>query len=286
MVSNDAPSFSMLKQLIDQVHQIILMGPPGTSKSYIAQEISADYDQTMHLQFHPQYSYQEFIGGKILKKGSLVDHKGNFIQLLDQAMSHPTQKYLLIIDELNRANVSQVFGELIQLLDRDQSITLTFTDKDGKSDPKKYHLPNNLDIIATMNTTDRTVGRLDLALERRFYQVYCGVNYGILTDNVRIQDNLFSIAELLKKINKNLVSVLNNKEMVIGHASFLKGDSDNSGKITWTKTNFYNTFNFLVKPIVNDYCNNDPELINSVLGNLSKTLAPDTFYDEIRSFLR
>lgn len=286
MVSNDAPSFSMVKQLIDQVHQVILMGPPGTSKSYIAQEISAYYDQTIHLQFHPQYSYQEFIGGKILKNGSLVDHKGTFIQLLDQAMSHPAKKYLLIIDELNRANVSQVFGELIQLLDRDQNIILTFTDKDGKPDSKEYHLPSNLDIIATMNTTDRTVGRLDLALKRRFYQVYCGVNYGILTDNVRIQDNLFSIAELLKKINTNLVSVLNNKEMVIGHASFLKGNSDDSGKITWTKTNFYNTFNFLVKPIVNDYCNNDPELINSVLGNLSKTLAPDTFYEEIRSFLR
>lgn len=286
MISSDAPSFNMIKQLVDQVHQVILMGPPGTSKSYMAKKLSVNYDQTIHLQFHPQYSYQEFIGGKVLKNGSLVDHKGAFIQLLDQAIRNQTQKYLLIIDELNRANVSQVFGELIQLLDRDQKITLTFTNKDGNPNPEEYYLPNNLDIVATMNTTDRTVGRLDLALERRFYQVYFGVNYGILTDTVSIQDNLFSIAELLKKINTNLVSVLNNKEMVIGHASFLKGTPDDSGKITWSRTNFYNTFNFLVKPIVNDYCNNDPELINSVLGNLSKALAPDTFYEEVRSFLR
>lgn len=271
-----------VERLLDKEKQLILMGPPGTSKSYIAEQISKKYssENVLHIQFHPQYTYQEFIGGQILENGTLKDKKGTFITFLDKALHNSNEKYLVIIDELNRANVSQVFGELIQLLDRSESIKLTFNGKN-----KEYSLPQNLKIIGTMNTTDRTVGRLDFALKRRFYQVYCGVNYSILMDNVQIEDNSFSISELLRRINKNLISVLNNKEMVIGHASFLKSSIIHDNKYIWKKEDFYDLFNFLIKPIIFDYCNNDTDLINSILSNLSQDCSEDQFYESLQEFL-
>lgn len=276
------PTISSIQSLLDDTHQVILMGPPGTSKSFIANEIAKQYNDknVLHLQFHPQYTYQDFIGGQILKNGNLLDKKGEFISFLEKAQKIKSEKFLLIIDELNRANVSQIFGELIQILDRDQSIYLEFDNK-----REKYQLPSNFNMICTMNTTDRTVGRLDLALKRRFYQVYCGVNYSILIDKVQIEDNSFSIAEFLKKINTSLISVLNNKEMVIGHASFLKTKQNKDHIFIWTKKDFYNLFNYLILPIITDYCNDDDDLIQSVLGSLSQPLTPAKFYNKLQDFL-
>src|SRR5690625_7726975 len=121
------------------------------------------------------------------------------------------------MEEINRANVSKVFVEMIQLLDRGERLKLNFNEEE-----MDYYLPDNLKIIGTMNTTDRTVGRIDYAIKRCFYQVYFGPDTGILIDKVKIEGNEFSVADLLTKINQNLFSVLNNKEMVIGHAIFLR----------------------------------------------------------------
>lgn len=269
------------KNLLEFANQAILMGPPGTSKSYVASNLSNSFDCTKRIQFHPQYSYQDFIGGKILDNGKILDEKGEFITFLEQAIDNPTDSFLLIIEEINRANVSQVFGELIQLLDRGEVLSLEFN---GKS--RNYSLPINLKIIGTMNTTDRTVGRIDYAIKRRFYQIYFGPNYEILVDNVTLKDNEFSVADLLQKINSNLVATLNNKEMVIGHAIFLSDRVKKDDKFVWSISNFSDLFNYVVVPIIQDYCNGNTELINNVIGeSLQNQLQGDDFVNAVNEYL-
>lgn len=270
-------------RLLDKANQAIFMGPPGTSKSYIANVIAKEFDYYKRIQFHPQYSYQNFIGGKILEDGRLEDKKGEFIEFLEKAMKDTENRYLLVIEEINRANVSQVFGELIQLLDRGENLDLTFN-----GDTTTYALPLNLKIIGTMNTTDRTVGRIDYAIKRRFYQVYFGVDYGVLIDKVSIEGNKFSVTDLLRKINNNLYQSLNNKEMVIGHAVFMKdfAKDDSTGKYIWSNDDFSDLFNYIVVPIVEDYCNGNDALISNVLGEkLQQQITGPDFVEAIQEFL-
>ena len=273
-----------LKSLLNQANQAILMGPPGTSKSFLAVQLSESFNVVKRLQFHPQYSYQDLIGGKILEQGNLVDKKGELIILIEDAMleENKDKEYLLIIEEINRANVSQVFGEMIQLLDRGETLNLTFNDEE-----KEYQLPTNLKIVGTMNTTDRTVGRIDYAIKRRFYQIYCKPDIGLLIDKVIVEGNEFSIAGLLEKINQNLFIALSNKEMVIGHAIFMKKFvySSESNKFIWPKNDFENLFNYVVVPIIEDYCNGNIDLITSVIGEkLYRQDSPD-FINSIQEYL-
>lgn len=264
-ISKASLSTDLYKDLIDKAKQAILMGPPGTSKSFLAKGLSEKFDVVKRIQFHPQYSYQDFIGGKILVNGTLKDKKGELIEFIEEAIldTNKGKEFLLIIEEINRANVSQVFGEMIQLLDRGEKLKLSF---DGVE--KDYYLPDNLKIIGTMNTTDRTVGRIDYAIKRRFYQIYFKPDIGILIDKAKIAGNEFSIGDLLAKINQNLLSVLNNKEMVIGHAIFLKDFvySSETEKFLWPVEDFAHLFNFVVVPLIEDYCNGSADLIMSVIG--------------------
>src|SRR5690625_449950 len=95
------------------------------------------------IKFHTKYSYQDFIGGKILENGYLKDKKGELIEFIEEAISgkEHDKEYLLIIEEINRANVSQVFGEMIQLLDRGERLKLTFNVEE-----KDYYLPDHIKI--------------------------------------------------------------------------------------------------------------------------------------------
>jgi 5-methylcytosine-specific restriction enzyme B len=285
MQSGTTLSVDFYKELLNKAKQVIFTGPPGTSKSFLAKGLSERFDEVKRIQFHPQYSYQDFIGGKILEQGNLRDKKGELITFLEEATLKINQEkeYLLIIEEINRANVSQVFGEMIQLLDRGETLKLSFNGEE-----KIYFLPNNVKIIGTMNTTDRTVGRIDYAIKRRFYQIYCKPDIGILIDIAKMEGNEFSIADLLAKINQNLYSILSNKEMVIGHAIFLKDYvySPEIAKFVWPIDDFEQLFNYVVIPLIEDYCNGNPDLISSVIGEkLYSQKTGSQFLQAIKEYL-
>lgn len=283
--NNSNLDLDFCEKLVNKAQQVIFMGPPGTSKSFLAKKLSDRFDRVKRLQFHPQYSYQDFIGGKILENGTLKDKKGELIIFVEEAMKYENKdkSFLLIIEEINRANVSQVFGEMIQLLDRNENLNIVF---DGNN--INYYLPSNLKIIGTMNTTDRTVGRIDYAIKRRFYQIYCKVDESILIDKTSIEDNSFSIADFLIKINQKLLSTLNNKEMVIGHAIFLKDYVylENVDKYIWPVEDFSYLFNYVVLPLIEDYCNGNYDLITSVVGEkLASQLRGDMFKQAVEEYL-
>ena len=159
--------------LLNEKRQVIFQGPPGTGKTYVAQKLAAclagSADRVTLVQFHPSYAYEDFMQGyrPALVNGQLSFKlmDGPLLRAAASAREEPGAKHFLVIDEINRGNLAKVFGELYFLLEyRDHEIDLQYGDN-------KFRLPPNLYIIGTMNTADRSIALVDLALRRRFYFV-------------------------------------------------------------------------------------------------------------------
>ena len=271
-----------INKILESHKQILLTGPPGTSKSYHANNIADKFygENVTKLQFHPQYSYTEFMGGYYVEKDEVHYRKGIILKLLD-LLKNDSNPYLLIIDEINRANIAQVFGETIQCLDRDYKTTIL---SDGEE--LEFYLPENLHIIATMNTTDKTIGSLDFAVRRRFLNIYLPPTPDILID-LCPTDNFISLCDLLKKINQKLLLALNNREFAIGHSFFLdKNLKNKDGIYEWTFESLEVVFNYKVLPMIEQYCHDNLELITSVIGEeLIRKISGKDFEVAIKEFI-
>jgi hypothetical protein len=177
------------KKLVDTLSarkNIILQGPPGVGKSHIAKSLSRlfaklDGDgegRIGYIQFHPGYTYEEFVRGLKPSGGSFSYHDGVFYDFCRKASEDPQHRYVFVIDEINRANVSQVFGETFSLIEsthrgEDNSISLMYSNGPsakvkGNFSPENFWVPENVYIIGTMNTADRSIAMMDFALRRRF----------------------------------------------------------------------------------------------------------------------
>lgn len=160
-------------EILDERRQLVFYGPPGTGKTYIARKLAADLvglEQVKLVQFHPAYTYEDFFEGYRPAAGSAAGtisfelKAGPLRQLVNRARQHPEQAFVLIIDEINRAHLAKVFGELYFLLEyRDQAVDLLYS-----ADDEGFTLPTNLYVIGTMNTADRSIALFDAAMRRRF----------------------------------------------------------------------------------------------------------------------
>ena len=181
--------------------------------------------------FHPSFSYEDFIRGiRPVSTGEdgvtqfrLVD--GKFKQICDEARANPGKRYAIFIDEINRANIAKVFGELITLIEVDKravydvdgrlisgmAVNLPGGDSADTSEPP-FGVPSNLDIYGTMNTADRSIALLDVALRRRFQFRELEPDYGTLVANVGAVDR----GRLLRRINDRLEYLLD-RDHRIGH---------------------------------------------------------------------
>ena len=170
----DAPFLEEIDALLKDKRQVIFQGPPGTGKTYIAQRLArhlAGADERVTLvQFHPSYAYEDFVQGfrPALLGGGQAGFElkdGPLLRAARRAEAEPDANHFLVIDEINRGNLAKALGELYFLLEyRDSEISLQYSDK-------PFRLPGNLYIIGTMNTADRSIALVDLALRRRFYFV-------------------------------------------------------------------------------------------------------------------
>ncbi|MFJ6681662.1 AAA family ATPase [Streptomyces werraensis] len=165
-----------VRDLLQDRQQLIFYGPPGTGKTYLAQHIAehlaGDPRAVKLVQFHPSYAYEDFFEGfrPVITKpeaaagtGTLAFdlRPGPFRKLVDLAEADPSTPYFLIIDEINRANLAKVFGELYFVLEyRNRPVDLQYSGE--------FHLPRNVFIIGTMNTADRSIALVDAAMRRRF----------------------------------------------------------------------------------------------------------------------
>ncbi len=163
---------SGLVEILEEKKQAILYGPPGTGKTFIAQHLGK-YIETHGggyrlVQFHPSYTYEDFFEGyrpKLQADGILSFEliPGALREIAADAAANPSSPYLLIIDEINRGNIAKIFGELYFLLEyRNEGIRLQY------SRGELFSLPENLYLLGTMNTADRSIALVDSALRRRF----------------------------------------------------------------------------------------------------------------------
>jgi 5-methylcytosine-specific restriction protein B len=167
----DMHQLQTLKSLLNRKKNLILQGAPGVGKTFAAIRLAyaimgeKDEDRVKIIQFHQNYSYEDFVMGykPNAEKGfSLVN--GIFYDICQQAKLHHDVPYFLIIDEINRGNLSKIFGELLQLIEadyRDSPIQLAYN-------KQRFSVPSNLYLIGMMNTADRSLAMIDYALRRRF----------------------------------------------------------------------------------------------------------------------
>lgn len=163
--------FETLKSLLERKKNLILQGAPGVGKTFAAQRLAyaimgeENTDQVEQVQFHQNYSYEDFMMGyKPNEDGGFELKTGVFYRFCKKAAANPDKKYFFIIDEINRGNLSKIFGELLMLIEddyRDKPIKLSYRDE-------KFAVPSNLYIIGMMNTADRSLAMIDYALRRRF----------------------------------------------------------------------------------------------------------------------
>ena len=161
---------------IETKKNVVLQGPPGTGKTWLARRLAfallgeRDSDRVRAVQFHPNLSYEDFIRGwRPSGNGKLTLLDGPFMEMIDQALDNEEQNFVCVIEEINRGNPAQIFGEMLTLLESDKRKPEEALELSYKLDKgERVYIPENLHIIGTMNIADRSLAMLDLALRRRF----------------------------------------------------------------------------------------------------------------------
>ena len=216
--------------LLQDKNQVIFQGPPGTGKTYVAQELAKHLagkeGRVTLVQFHPSYAYEDFVHGYRPKgtDGEQVAFElraGPLLRIAKDAQADLDGKYYLIIDEINRGNIAKVFGELYFLLEyRNRKMKLQYSDT-------LFSLPDNLYIIGTMNTADRSIALVDLALRRRFYFVEFHPNEWPIDDLLSkwLEDKAPGMAWVANVV-KHANDKLNDRNAAIGPSYFMKDNLD------------------------------------------------------------
>lgn len=159
-----------LENLLKNKKNIILQGAPGVGKTFCARRLAfemmgeKDESRVQLVQFHQNYSYEDFILGYKPSGSDFELQRGTFYKFCISAANNPDKPYFFIIDEINRGNLSKIFGELLMLIEKDyrgEKLTLAYKDE-------KFFVPKNIYIIGMMNTADRSLAMIDYALRRRF----------------------------------------------------------------------------------------------------------------------
>jgi len=216
--------------------------------------------------FHPSYSYQDFVEGITVETNNETNNieynvkDGIFKKICKRAIDNPNYNYVLIIDEINRGDISSIFGELFTLLEDNKrkgkeeelSINLPYS-KDEKGNPQKLSVPENLYILATMNTVDKSIALIDIALRRRFDFEECMPNAN-LPELKEYTD--IDLSELLTAINER-ITILKNENYQIGHSYFLNITNFDELKSVMKKS---------IVPLLQEYFYDDWKSICAVLN--------------------
>ncbi len=161
---------------LESKKNLILQGPPGTGKTWLAKRLAfaligrPDLERIRVVQFHPTVTYEDFVQGWRPSTTGIKLTEGTFLRAIDAALAEPATPFVVVIEEINRGNPAQIFGEIITLLEADkrtsdQSVELIYSDG---GIPRSVYVPNNLHVVGTMNIADRSLALVDLALRRRF----------------------------------------------------------------------------------------------------------------------
>lgn len=220
--------FDTLTSLLNNKKNLILQGAPGVGKTFSAKRLAyaimgeKDDSRIEFIQFHQNYSYEDFVLGYKPEGESFELKKGIFYRFCQKAANDPERPYFFIIDEINRGNMSKIFGELLMSIEKDyrgKKITLAY-DMD-----KPFMVPRNLRIIGMMNTADRSLAMIDYALRRRFsfYEMEAGFDSeGFKGYQEELDNEIFNtLIDRVKELNKEISSDNSlGKGFCIGHSYF------------------------------------------------------------------
>lgn len=269
--------------------QVILTGVPGVGKTYVINSLKDEYKfDVRFVQFHQSYSYQDFVIGKTIYNNSVKIKKGFLLNTIDLAKQNPSKFILLVLDEINRGNVSSIFGELLLLLDRKNiGINIaTGTDDYGNDIYEEIRLPENLYILGTMNTSDRSIAIVDFALRRRFAFIKLNPNYELLNNKVIVGSKSFTkTGFFLKVINNKLQKYFSNEDFQLGHSFFLR-KPDKEGLISLTEKEFLQILQFEIMPMLTEFNNGDSSILTSILGERLVEADETTLYDGLNEYLQ
>lgn len=269
-------------ELFEYKKNIILQGPPGVGKTFMAKRLAylhsskRDISKIEMVQFHQSYGYEDFIRGfKPDLDGNFRLKDGIFYSICERARKDEENNYYIIIDEINRGNLSKIFGELMMLIEGDKrgnayEVTLTYSKNEGE----KFSVPKNLFIIGTMNTADRSLALVDYALRRRFSFIDVEPAFDTEAFNNYLAVNGVS-DELISKINYSM-NIINNeierddielgKGYKIGHSYFCNISSNNDEE-SWNSW-YKRIIKFEIKPLLEEYWFDNKEKVSDLLERI------------------
>lgn len=253
--------------ILERKKNVILQGVPGVGKTFVIKSIlksrwEISDENLITVQFHQSYSYEEFIEGlRPNENNSFEIKQGKFKEFVGKAIENPGENYFFIIDEINRGNLSKIFGELLMLIEDDkrgkETVYLPYSGEE-------FTVPENLYIVGTMNITDRSLSLVDYALRRRFsfftlkpaFNTNKFNNFMLYKLNYT-QEQLNKINNIMSQINKEITNRMG-ESFNIGHSYFIVKPKDRNNDFD----KFLNEiFKYEILPLIEEYFFDDLEAI-------------------------
>jgi len=276
----DRDKFERILKLWSQKRNLILQGAPGVGKSFTAKRLAhaligfKDPNLVKTVQFHQSYTYEDFVQGyRPNTNGGFSLHDGVFVDFCRRAIEDPDERYVFIIDEINRGNLSKILGELMLLVESDKrgpEWAVKLAHADGADD--RFYVPGNVYILGMMNTADRSLAVVDYALRRRFIfftqePAFHHANFantligkGALPDLVeRIRQRLLHLNGMIAADTANL-----GPGFCVGHSFFMGDDSGRILDENW----FLEVIDTEIAPLLSEYWFDRPDTAKRMIDEL------------------
>lgn len=271
--------FAEIVALLRRKKNLILQGPPGVGKTFVCKRVAdaligeKGSKRMQMIQFHQAYSYEDFMQGYRPSATGFRLKNGLFYEFCEEAKNDPAGIYVFVIDEINRGNLSKVFGEAMMLIESDKrgpdwAISLAYAD----SADAKFYIPSNVYLLGLMNTADRSLALVDYALRRRFAFVGLEPSFEseLFFDHLEAKGAepalIEAIVEKMSSLNKKIADDTSNlgPGFRIGHSFFCDFPVSGKPDKIWYDQVITNE----IAPLLREYYFDDPDKVQSIVSGL------------------